>query len=385
MEKLNGKLRNNRVAKATSALLVAALALSGLASASPAFANTAQNPTVIFDGNTLATATLKDEVVSRLDSNSLALSPAPLSRVISTTRAGYTFGGWSLERGGAVTQEITTSRTSDTFRVIYAVWNTTVKYNANGADSGALTNFKTQDVYRFGQNLALPSAGTMVKAGFEFGGWMTAPYSDTRITSYIAGNTESGNPTLYAAWVRTVSFDANGATGSVPASVIYVNGGPRLKLPSFKDVSLRKPGFNFAGWSTSQNGAVVSNPNGFVPLQAQNTLYATWKAQTTSANADISFRPGKSVLTASQKLRLDEVATSIGRGSEVKIQLAAVRASGSNKSLSRARILEVQKYLQSAGIDATFTRSNSVATSGTASSARNNRVNVQATWTNPSN
>jgi uncharacterized repeat protein (TIGR02543 family) len=161
------------MAKSTSALLVAALAITGLASSAPAYANTAQNPTVVFDGNTLATTIPKDEIAGRLSADSLALSPVALTRVVSTSRAGYTFGGWSLEKGGAVTEEITTASTSSTFRIIYAIWNTKITYNLNKPDSGALTNFKTQDVYRFGQTLTLPTVGTLVRSGYTFGGWMT--------------------------------------------------------------------------------------------------------------------------------------------------------------------------------------------------------------------
>jgi uncharacterized repeat protein (TIGR02543 family) len=381
-----GELQKNKTAKTTSVLLAAALVISGLGSISPAYANTAQNPTVVFDGNTLATTVVKDEIAGRLGSDSLALSPEALTRVVTTNRPGYTFGGWSLERGGAVSQEITTNRTSDTFRIIYAVWNTNVRYNANGADSGALTNFKTQDVYRFGQNLTLPTAGTLVKDGFAFGGWMSSAYSPTRITNYIAGSADVGNPTLYAAWIKNVVFDGNGATsGAVPAAVAYTSGGPKLKLPGFADLALRRTGFNFAGWSTSATGSVVANPASYVPLLASNTLYAIWKAQGTNASSEIAFRAGKSVLSTAQRLKLDDLASSIGRGSAVKVELVSVRARGTSKALGKARLAAVANYLKAAGIEATVTRSNTVGTGGTASTTKNNMVTVQATWTNPAN
>jgi uncharacterized repeat protein (TIGR02543 family) len=378
-----GESQKAAIGRLTGSVLAAALVVSGLVAASPALATTATNPTVVFDGNTLATTTPGDVVVPRLDVDSLALSPAPLSTVVSTTRAGYTFGGWSLERGGEASKEITTARTSDTFRIIYAVWNSTVRYNSNGADSGALTNFKTQDVYRFGQNLTLPTAGTLEKSRFQFAGWMSAPYSPTRITSYVAGNSDVGNPTLYAAWIRTASFDANGATGTVPASMVYTSSGPRLKLPSFTETTLRKPGYYLAGWSAFQTGPIITNPNSFVPLQAQTTLYAIWKVQGTSATSDIAFKPGKSVLRAGQKRVLDDVASSIGRGTDVKVTVASLRGPGTTKALGKARNRAVIKYLRSLGIEAAFARSNAVATSGTATTPRNNRVALQASWTNP--
>jgi uncharacterized repeat protein (TIGR02543 family) len=375
--------QKSRMAKSTSTLLVVTLAISGFAVGTPAFANTALNPTVVFDGNTLATSTPKDELAGRLDSDSLALSPVPLTRVVATTRPGYTFGGWSLEKGGAVTQEITTTRTSDTFRTIYAVWNTKITYNSNKADSGALVNFKTQDVYRFGQNLTLPTVGTLVKSGYSFGGWMTSAYSPTRITSYLAGSADAGNPTFYAAWIRNVSFDANGGTGTAPVSAVYTSGGPRLKLPSFNDVTLKKPGYNFAGWSNSPTGSLVSNPGSYLPPVAETNLYAIWKAQATAATPAVSFKAGKSLLSSSEKLILDDLASSIGKGTAVTVAVASVRAPGTSKALGRARNAAVVNYLKATGITATYTRTNSVGKSGTASTPSNNRVTVSASWTNP--
>jgi uncharacterized repeat protein (TIGR02543 family) len=385
MKSLIREPQKSWMAKSTSTLLAATLAITGIVSSVPAYANTAQNPTVVFDGNTLATSIIKDEIAGRLDSDSLALSPVALTRVATTSRAGYTFGGWSLEKGGEVTEEITTASTSTTFRVIYAIWNTKITYNSNKADSGALTNYKTQDVYRFGQNLALPTAGTLVKAGFTFGGWMTSASSPTRITSYLAGSADLGNPTLYAAWIRNVSFDANGATGTVPASAVYTSGGARLKLPSFTEVTLKKPGFTFAGWSNSPTGSLVTNPGTYLPSVAQTTLYAIWKAQSTAATPVVSFKAGKSVLSASQKLILDDLASSIGKGSAVNIAAVSVRAPGTAKALGRARNAAVVNYLKATGIIATYTKTNSVGTSGTATTPSNNRVTVQASWTNPAN
>ncbi len=377
--------QKNWIAKSTSTLLAVTLAVTGIVSSSPSHANTAQNPTVVFEGNTLATSIIKDEIAGRLDSDSLALSPVALTRVATTTRAGYTFGGWSLEKGGPVTQEITTSTTSVTFRVIYAVWNTKITYNSNKADSGELTNYKTQDVYRFGQNLTLPTVGNLVKSGYSFGGWMTSTSSPTRITSYLAGSADVGNPTLYAAWVRNVSFDANGSIGTVPASAVYTSGGPRLKLPSFTEVTLKKTGFNFAGWSNSPTGSLVTSPGAYLPSVAQTTLYAIWKAQSTAAAPAVSFKAGKSVLSSSQKLILDDLASSIGKGSAVNIAVASVRAPGASKSLGKARNAAVVNYLKATGITATYTTTNSVGKSGTATSPSNNRVTVQASWTNPAN
>jgi uncharacterized repeat protein (TIGR02543 family) len=222
---------------------------------------------------------------------------------VTGSRTGYTFGGWSTTAGGAALTGSTYAFSSTASRLdLYAVWNTTVTYNLNGADSGTSSVARTSDTYRFGQVLTLPTAGTLVKSGFGFGGWMATSISTTRSTTYQAAADAVGNPTLYAAWIKTVTFNANGATGgTIPASLTYVSGGTRLKLPVASEMTLRKPGYEFVGWSTSQTGTLVSNPSSYVPLVAQRTLFAIWKIQTTKATARVFFNPDSSTLRAGSK------------------------------------------------------------------------------------
>ena len=377
--------RNVAKVRLTSGLLAICLALSAVAASNPASASTVNKPTIAFDGNTLAQTTPKDEVVDRPNDDLAWVTNGPLARVVSTTRLGYTFGGWSYEKGGPAVTQLATATTSDTFRVIYAVWNTTLKYRSNGADSGALTNYKTQDVYRFGQNLVLPTSGTLVKANFDFGGWMSAPYSATRLTSYIAGSTEVGNPIMYAAWIRSVSFAAGDATGAVPATMVYTNGGPKLSLPSFTSTALRKAGHNLAGWSTSLTGEIITNPNSYTPPTSKTILYPVWKAQTTAASPAITFKTGKSTLSASQRRVLDDLASSIGRGIGVSLTVSSTRAKGTSRALGKSRNAAIVNYLKAAGIEATVTNRNSVSTQARPSSSELNSVSIQASWTNPTN
>lgn len=131
-----GEISKVSIGRVTAGILAAALLVSGIVASSPALASTTSKPTIAFDGNTLASTTPKDEVVDRPNDDLGFVTNGPLARVASTTRPGYTFGGWSFEKGGPAITQMATAKTSDTFRVIYAVWNTTVKYNLNGADSG---------------------------------------------------------------------------------------------------------------------------------------------------------------------------------------------------------------------------------------------------------
>ena len=350
---------------------------------SSATASTAANPTIVFDGNTLATSVPATESSTRISSDSFRVSTESLARTSATTRTGYIFGGWALTRGGAATNEITTTTTADTTRTLFAVWNTFLAYDGNEADAGSLPERKTQDVYRFGDTFTLSAPGTLAKSGFAFGGWMTTTLSTTRLFTYQATSTETGNRTLYAAWIKTVAFNGNTATsGIAPVAKIFTSGGTALKLPVISEMTLRKTGYDFVGWSLTSGGTVITNPGSYIPVVSQQTLFAIWKVQGTKATSRVFFSPGKSTLSAAQKLVIRDLVDSLQGRTAVKISLDATRARSNAKSLGKARNTAVVNYFNSLGVVATYTRTNTIGT-GSATGTKSNRVIMSATWTNP--
>jgi uncharacterized repeat protein (TIGR02543 family) len=212
---------------------------------------------------------------------------------------------------------------------------------------------------------------------------MASSLSTTRVSTYLAGSTDVGNPTLYASWIKTVSFNANtGTVGSIPAAQVFTSGGTALKLPVLSEMTLRKPGYDFMGWSLTATGAIIANAGSYIPVVSQQTLYAIWKLQSTKATARVFFIPGKSTLRAAQKLVIRDMVDAIKTKSAIKITLAATRPSGSVKSLAKSRNTAVVNYINSLGIVATYTRSTSVGTTGTSSEPKNNRVTISSSWTN---
>ena len=371
--------------KSASIAVIVSLAISGIFGfGTPAFATTAANPTIVFDGNTLATPVPATETATRVSADSLRLSTESLARTAVTTRSGYTFGGWSLVRGDAAATEITTTTTGDTTRTLFAVWNTTINYGTNFADSGTLPSNAISAPYRFGQTLTLPTAGTLVKAGYAFGGWMSTTISTNRFTSYTAASVDVGNPTVYVAWIKTVTFNANGSTsGTIPASQTFVAGGTRLSLPTVSDMTLRRAGYDFMGWSQSATGPVVSGPTSYVPPVAQQTLFAIWQVQTTKTTARVFFNPGKSTLRAAQKLIVRDLVDTLRGKTNITLTLVSNRAKASSKSLGKARNGAVVAYLKSLGVSATIVRQNNVSSTNLSTAQKVNRVTIQAGWTNP--
>jgi uncharacterized repeat protein (TIGR02543 family) len=376
----SGDLFTNRLHKPLSILIITSLTLISLISVSnPASAGT--NVDVYYNGNTIGTGVPASVTVDR----DVVTLPAATS--VTGSRTGYTFGGWSLVAGGVALTGSSYAFSSTATRLdLFTVWNTTISYNSNGASSGTLTGNKTQDVYRFGQSLTLPEAGTLVKSGFAFGGWMSSTLSTTRVNTYLAGSTDVGNPTLYAAWIKTVTFNANTATtGTIPAAQVFTAGGAGLKLPVLSETTLRKPGYDFMGWSLTSSGTVITNPGSYIPVVSQQTLYAIWKLQTTKATARVFFNPGKFTLRAGQKLVIRDMVDAIKTKTGIKITLTATRPSGSVKSLAKSRNTAVMNYINSLGVNATFSPSTSVGTTGLSTGPKNNRVTIGTSWTNPAN
>ena len=371
---------NTATRKIVAAVAAVGLSISGLISLSiPAHATTPFS--VFYNGNLIGTSVPASE--TQIRGTGFAL---PAAASVTGSRTGYTFGGWSLTSGGVGVAN-PYSYSSDASRVdLYAVWTTTVNYNTNGATSGSLSGSKTSDTYRFGQVLELPTVGTLARTGFEFGGWMSVSISTNRRTSYVAANLDTGNPTLYAAWIKTVTFNSNFAsTGTPPASLTYVAGGERLKLPTSSEMTLRRSGYSFAGWATSATGTPISNPTSFEPLVSRQTLYAIWKVQTTKATTRVFFSPGKSILRASQKLVLRDLVDKIRGASAVQITLSVTRARSAPFSLGKARNKAVVAYLEAQGLTPTFSRTNTVGKGRLATAQKNNRVSLDSSWVNPAN
>jgi uncharacterized repeat protein (TIGR02543 family) len=212
---------------------------------------------------------------------------------------------------------------------------------------------------------------------------MTTTFSTNRLTTYLAPSTETGNRTLYAAWIKTVTFNRNTATsGNIPPASVFTFGGAALKLPVISEMTLRKTGYDFVGWSLTSAGPVISNPATYIPVVSQQTLYAIWKVQGTKATSRVFFNPDKSGLRAAQKIVIRDLVDSLKGRTEIKISIDATRARGDLKSLGKSRNSTVVDYLKSLGVQATFTRTSQIGTSSVSTSPKNNRVTISASWNN---
>lgn len=365
--------------KSVSVLAAISLVLTGVTAVSaPASASTAYE--VHYNGNTIGTAVPASQSATRDQSFTL-----PVAASVTGTRTGYTFGGWSRTIGGAsVSSEpyaITYTEAANRLD-LYAVWNTTVNYDLNGATSGTLTGGKTSDPYRFGQTLTLPVSGTVARTGYSFGGWLPATSTGTRSTTYTAASTAVGNPTLYAAWIRSLSFNGNGSTsGTVPSPLTYLAGGAALTLPIYSEMTLRRTGMEFAGWSTTLQGPVITTTT-FIPTIEAQTLYAVWKPEVVSGSTKVFFKVGSSFLRGVQKYELRLLKDRLAGKKNINVIVTSTRPKGAPRALGTSRNRAVIKYFESLGITASYSRSVKVGPSRTISSPKNNRVIVRVRWVN---
>jgi len=202
------------------------------------------------------------------------------------TRTGYTFAGWNTAADGTGTTYQSGSQylVGSSSVTLYAKWtaNTyTVTYNANGGAGFAQRSSVTvvSDTYTTaGTAITLPSAGTLAKTGYNFGGWATSANG-----SALSGTfTTSSNLTLYAVWnIKAVHVyydkgSASSAAFSMFPSAVNSSYAATVTLSTNIDhtVSFGGQSYDFVGWS---DGSSVYRAGGSYQLgESDLTLVAQW-------------------------------------------------------------------------------------------------------------
>jgi uncharacterized repeat protein (TIGR02543 family) len=146
----------------------------------------------------------------------------------------------------------------------------------------------------------LGNSGTLVKAGFTFGGWNTA--ANGTGATYAPGSSiiPISDVTLYALWLPnyTLTYDGNTSTGGAAPSAITAAGNQTVLGNTG---TLSKTGFTFNGWNTAADGSGVAYQAGdALNLSSNITLYAMWTpavagpASTSAAAAPLLAQTGPS-------------------------------------------------------------------------------------------
>ena len=198
------------------------------------------------------------------------------------TRTGYAFGGWATSFGGTKEHNANVTITLDGTPVtLYAIW-TANTYNITYKDQGNtdFTGANEADLpatHTYGQQTDLVDA---TKSGYNFLGWFTTSDCSSSAVDHLGATEYTGNITLYAKWEEipttcTVTYDANGGTGTVTDDTEYTNGATVTVNGNYG--ALTKDGYAFTGWNTEADGSGVSYKAGETfNITTNTTLFAQW-------------------------------------------------------------------------------------------------------------
>ena len=224
-------------------------------------------------------------------------APKPLTSN-TFTRTGYTYSGWNTAANGSGTaytdgqsvQNLTDANGATV--TLFAQWSPityTVSFNNNGG-----TGTMAAQTHTYGSSLALTS-NTFTRTGYGFAGWATSAngnvvYTNGQSVQNLA-STQGANVELFAKWTPityTVSFNANGGTGTMAAQTHTYNASLALTSNTFT-----RTGYTFAGWATTADGDVTytnsQTVSNLASAQGANVeLFAKWNpiTYTVSFNAN---------------------------------------------------------------------------------------------------
>jgi len=191
-----------------------------------------------------------------------------------TWDANNTFQGWNtLANGSGTPYANGANYLYVASTTLYAQWGKTISYSNSGADSGSPS--RSSDSWSSGA-ITLPTAGTMVKAGYTFGGW-TANGVATLSNPYTPTTGITLNP-VWTPNTYTISFNKNGVTtsGTVPSNQTWVESSTALTL-SGNTGSLTRTGYTFGGWSiTASAPQTAITTFATTSSTLTHTLYAIW-------------------------------------------------------------------------------------------------------------
>lgn len=189
-----------------------------------------------------------------------------LQNIPTSSREGYAFGGWDYDFDNPIKSNV----------VANAIWTAnqyTVSFDVNGGSP--LDSNKLKVTYDSSFVLPTPS-----RLGYRFAGWYQGT---TRI--YDGKWTYAGNMTLTAHWdIVTYSIS------------YYLDGGIRTTYfhetytveDEFTLPSPYRTGYNFIGWSTSQNGSGIVNYKINKGTTGDLSFFAKWQAKEYTVTYDVN-------------------------------------------------------------------------------------------------
>jgi len=208
---------------------------------------------------------------------------------IGWKRSGHVFAGWSRMPTGDVAfsngQQVRNLAAGGKTIDLYAIWKYNITFMMNAGGSTKATRQFVRDAAS-----ALPWMDSQLKwsrPGYKFIGWATSASGSVRYANgQKVTNLIDTAATLYARWQAlpyTVVLSKNDGSGATRSQSIAYDATQSL-LWMDSQLKWTLPGYKFAGWAKTPNGAVVYANGAKVKNLATSgtvTLYAIWKYDVT--------------------------------------------------------------------------------------------------------
>ncbi len=228
---------------------------------------------------------------STTKASDVILSGGAIDLTPTATKPGWTFVGWNTNQNA--TEGLTSLTMQGEDITLYAIYSKVLTLTCYSGRAGD-TQTNTVTIYNKAAEgqLTVPAARAwgVPDESYTFYGYATSP-------NQFEGTVVNGNSTislsedtcLYAVYRKaiTVSYDANGGSGSVNAQKVFQQANVSNTV-AYKEASvvlrdgtgLSRIGYSFRGWIKGSGTGTAISAGTSVTLTADTTLYAKWTAAT---------------------------------------------------------------------------------------------------------
>lgn len=183
------------------------------------------------------------------------------------TFPGYTFSGWATKADGTVTYTDSANYNATGDATLFAKWevapvNYTVEHYQQTISVGNnYTLFETE-------TLSAPTGSATQASAKTYTGFTAQSFSQAT----VSGNGSTVVKIYYNRNTYTVTFDANGGSGTMSEQTFYYGVTQNLSANTFE-----REGYTFEGWTLVSDGkSVYSDKESISDVATDTTLYAVW-------------------------------------------------------------------------------------------------------------
>ena len=190
-------------------------------------------------------------------------------------KIGYRFDGWYTD---AAKTKKSSGIAPDSIgdRTFYAKFTKMADVKLSFSRNGGTGNAPAAQTVPYGSTVTIPKIYP-TREGYYYLGWSTN--KNATEAQYKGGDkiTVTADTVLHAVWkprTNTITFDANGGSGTLPATIKVLTG----KKATIGSSSMSRNGYWFLGWSTSATATSATYKTGSeISVTKDTVLYAVWK------------------------------------------------------------------------------------------------------------